>query len=124
STTRPEIYTEVDETMAFDLEFEGGITASCETSLGKGMNVLRVTCKNGWYELAPFQSYGGIRGVVSDGTTLNQTIPNQQARQMDDDALAILNKTPVLVPGEEGLKDIRVVEAVYRSVAAKRRVVI
>ena len=27
STTRPEIYTEVEETMNFDLEFKDGITA-------------------------------------------------------------------------------------------------
>jgi glucose-fructose oxidoreductase len=43
---------------------------------------------------------------------------------MDDDALAILQQKSVLVPGEEGLKDIRVVEAIYKSVAAKGRVTI
>jgi glucose-fructose oxidoreductase len=122
STTRPEIYKEVDETMNFDLEFPSGITAKCETSFGKGMNDLQVNCKNGWYKLSPFQAYSGINGETSDGKKLNATIPNQQARQMDDDALAIMNGTPVIAPGEEGLKDIRVVEAVYRSVAANKRV--
>ena len=122
STTRPQIYKEVDETMAFELEFPGGVTAKCETSFGKGMNDLRVSCSNGWYTLSPFQAYGGINGVTSDGTRLDATIPNQQAKQMDEDALAILNSTPVLVPGEEGLKDIRVVEAIYKSVATNGRV--
>jgi glucose-fructose oxidoreductase len=60
STTRPEIYKEVDETMKFDLEFPGGVTAACETSFGKGMNDLHVKCSKGWYELSPFQSYSGI----------------------------------------------------------------
>ena len=124
STTRPEIYTEVDETMAFDLEFPGGATAQCETSFGKGMNDLMVTCEKGWYKLSPFQSYSGVNGMTSDGKKLNASVPNQQARQMDDDALAIINKTQVIVPGEEGLKDIRVVEAVYRSVAQKKKVTI
>lgn len=124
STTRPHIYTEVDETMVFDLEFAGGVTAHCETSFGKSMNRLMVNCTRGWYKLEPFQSYSGINGVTSDGTPLDQVIPNQQAKQMDDDALAIINDTDVLVPGEEGLKDIRVVEAVYRSVREKRRVAI
>jgi glucose-fructose oxidoreductase len=122
STVRPEIYTEVDETMNFELEFPNGITAACETSFGKGMNDLEVKCSKGWYKLSPFQSYSGIQGATSDGRVLNAVIPNQQARQMDDDALAIINSTPVLVPGEEGLKDIRVVEAIYRSVAQKRKV--
>ena len=36
---------------------------------------------------------------------------------MDDDANSILNDIPMLVPGEEGLRDIRVVEAVFRSAA-------
>jgi glucose-fructose oxidoreductase len=35
-----------------------------------------------------------------------------------------MNKKPMLVPGEEGLKDIRVVEAIYRSVAQKAKVTI
>jgi glucose-fructose oxidoreductase len=85
------------------------------------MNDLLVTCSKGWYKLSPFQAYSGIRGVTSDGKPLDDTIPNQQAKQMDDDALAIKNKTSVLVPGEEGLKDIRVVEAIYRSVASGKR---
>jgi len=124
STTRPEIYKDVDETMKFDLEFPGGVTASCETSFGKGMNTLQVNCAKGSYTLSPFQAYSGINGSASDGTKLDATIPNQQTRQMDDDAQAIMKGTAVMVPGEEGLKDIRVVEAVYRSVAANKRVTI
>lgn len=122
STDRPEIYKEVDETMAFELEFPGGVIARCETSFGKSMNTLQVNCAKGWYKLSPFQAYNGVAGVTSDGKKLDATIPNQQARQMDDDAEAILNNTKVLVPGEEGLKDIRVVEAVYRSVAENKKV--
>ena len=124
STTRPEIYTEVEETMAFDLEFPQGVTAKCETSFGKDMNDLLVTCDKGWYKLSPFQAYNGINGVTSNGTKLNAPIQNEQAQQMNDDALAIMNGTTLMVPGEEGLKDIRVVEAIYRSVAEKKRVVI
>lgn len=122
STTRPEIYKEVEETMSFDLEFPGGIKATCLASFGKGMNELQVNCANGWYKLSPFQAYSGIKGTTSDGKSLNASVPNQQARQMDDDASAILDNKDVLVPGEEGLKDIRVVEAIYRSAAAKSRV--
>jgi glucose-fructose oxidoreductase len=124
STGRPGIYTEVDETMQFRLEFPGGATADCETSFGKNMNTLAVKCKKGGYRLEPFQSYSGINGETTDGVKLNARIPNQQAKQMDDDALSILNNTSVLVPGEEGWKDIKVVEAIYRSVKENRRVTI
>ncbi len=122
STTRPEIYKEVEETMNFDLEFPGGVTAKCETTFGRGVNILETKFANGWYKLEPFQNYSGIKGITSDGKVLNATIPNQQAKQMDDDATSIMNGTPMLVPGEEGLKDIKVVEAIYRSVAAGKQV--
>lgn len=122
STTRPRIYTEVEETMVFDLEFPGGVTAHCETSFGKGMNDLKVTCAKGWYSLSPFQAYSGIVGITSNGLRLSASIPNEQVKQMDEDAWAILNSKPVMVPGEEGQKDIRVVEAIYASVAQKRKV--
>ena len=110
--------------MQFDLEFPGGVTAKCETSFGKGMNDLRVNFQKGSYWLSPFQAYSGINGEISDGTKLNERIPNQQAKQMDDDAQAIVKKTKPLVPGEEGLKDIRIGEAIYRSANEKKRVAI
>ena len=124
STTRPQIYTEVEETIQFDLEFKEDVTARGEASFGKNINTLEVKCSKGWYNLSPFQGYSGNKGITSDGTIINTQIPNQQAKQMDDDALSIMNKKPMLVPGEEGLKDIRVVEAIYRSVAQKGRVTI
>lgn len=124
STTRPEIYKEVEETINFNLEFPGGATAACEASFGKNMNDLMVTCTKGWYKLSPFSAYSGINGVTSDGIKLDAPISNEQAKQMDDDALAIKNNKDVLVPGEEGLKDIRVVEAIHKSAANHARVVI
>jgi glucose-fructose oxidoreductase len=122
SAQRPEIYKEVEETMEFDLEFPGGATAKCETSFGKSMNDLQVNFQKGSYRMSPFQAYSGINGETSDGIKLNERIPHQQAKQMDDDALAIKKKTKPIVPGEEGLKDIRIVEAIYRSVKEKKRV--
>ena len=122
STKRPEIYTEVDETTHFELEFPGGARAECATSLGMGMNDLHVDYENGWAGLSPFQAYSGIRGEASDGRRFDARIPSQQAKQMDDDALSIMEGRPMLVPGEEGLRDIRVVEAVYEAAKSGERV--
>ena len=41
---------------------------------------------------------------------------------MDDDAQAIRQGKPMLVPGEEGLRDIRIVEAIYKSAATGQQV--
>lgn len=121
-TARPQIYSEVDETTYFTLEFPDGVMAKGATSFGHGWNTLHVDAQKGWYALSPFQSYSGIRGTTSDGKYLNSPIPNQQARQMDNDALSIINNTDVLVPGKEGLKDIQIVEAIYKSAKENRRI--
>ena len=110
----PVKYQKADMTTNFQLEFASGAIANCVASIGINMNYLNVTASKGFYNLSPFQAYSGIKGVTSDGA-LDKVIPNQQTKQMDDNALAILNNTKVLVPGEEGRKDIIVVEAIQKS---------
>lgn len=114
-TDRPALFDEVDEHTDFTLEFPGGVVAECATSFGRTMNLLRADCERGWYELSPFQSYDGIRGRASDGRLFDAAVRHQQALQMDEDALAILQGTPLRVPGEEGLRDMRVLDAIFQS---------
>jgi glucose-fructose oxidoreductase len=117
---RKELFKEVDETTYFDLEFPSGATAACKTSVGENINILKVDCEKGWYKLEPYQAYDGVRGVTSTGVKLDKTdekAPEQQARQMDDDALAILENKPILAPGEDGLRDIALIEGAIKSVA-------
>ncbi len=113
--SRPEIFKEVAEVTNFEFDFPEGIRASGKTTAAETVNILRSDCAKGWYELSPFQAYNGVQGKASDGTLLNTYIENQQARQMDDDALAILQNRPVMVPGKEGMKDIVIVEAINAS---------
>ena len=121
-TDEPDRFAKADETTLFQLEFPSGALANCMTSLGVNINTLEVTAERGWYRLQPFQSYSGIQGVNSKGEALDFRIENQQAKQMDDNALALLNGTDPLVPGEEGWRDIRVVEAIQQSARQGRRV--
>ncbi|MGR3811330.1 Gfo/Idh/MocA family protein [Jiulongibacter sp. NS-SX5] len=115
STTRPDIYHEVEETATYVLEFPSGAMATCQSSFGVNMNHLQVNYEKGWLKMEPQTGYGGNRGSMSDGTEIYTPVDRQQPLQLDNDALAILNKKPYLAPGEEGLRDIRVVEAVLKS---------
>ncbi len=112
---RDEMYSEVPEFAEFELEFPEGVVAKGETSFGESTNYLDVTCTNGGYQLRPFQSYSGVQGRTSDGTQLRPSGRDQQARQMDNDALAIKEGDDPVVPGEEGLADIRIVNAIMES---------
>jgi glucose-fructose oxidoreductase len=122
STTRPEIYTEVEETIMFQLEFPSGALAACHSSYGINMNHLQVNYEKGWLKMEPQSAYSGIKGSLSDGSIINFENKNQQAKQMDEDAFAILKKQPLLVTGEEGLRDTRVVEAIYKAAKSGGRV--
>lgn len=112
---REEMYSDVDEFTDFEMEFANGIIAKGETSFGKSSNYLNVEAENGWYRLEPMQSYSGVQGETSDGTELPPDPDHQQARQMDNDALAIKENREPIAPGEDGLADIRIVRAIMES---------
>jgi glucose-fructose oxidoreductase len=114
-TTRPEMFKEVDETTTFQLLFPSGAVANLHTSFGMSMNYLHATAEKGWFRLDPFSTYSNIKGESSKGPLQFPKI-NQQAAQMDEVAYCIANKKPMRVTGEEGLKDMRVVEAIYQSI--------
>lgn len=122
STERPQLFPTCEESTHYTLEFPSGALAHCFATFNQEINFLKAQFERGSYEMIPYQSYRNVKGVTSDGKKLNKTIANQQATQMDNDALAIVRNLPVLVPGEEGLRDIKVVRAAYESVANKARV--
>lgn len=124
STTRPEIYKNgLDETTVATLEFPGGVLANIKTSFGENINHLNITCEKGEIKVAPYQGYAGVKASSPLGEiNFPYQVPWQQAKQMDDDAMAIMQNKPMQVPGEEGLRDIRIVEAIYKSAASGQRV--
>ncbi len=124
STTRPEIYKNgLDETTIARLEFPGGVMADIKTSFGENINFLDITCEKGTIKVNPYSAYNGQKGTSPLGAFEHAyQVPWQQAKQMDDNAQAILQGKPMVAPGEEGLRDIRIVEAIYRSAASQQRV--
>ncbi|HTI94816.1 MAG TPA: Gfo/Idh/MocA family oxidoreductase [Puia sp.] len=124
STTRPEIYKNgLDETTVATLEFPGGVMADIKSSFGENINFLDITCQRGTIRMDPYSAYNGQKGSSPLGQIYHPyDVPWQQAKQMDDDALAIMEGKSMQVPGEEGLRDIRIVEAIYRSAGKMQRV--
>jgi len=124
STTRPEIYKNgLDETMEVTLEFPGGVLATIKSTFGENTNYMNITCQKGDIKMAPYSGYNGLKGSSPLGEiNVPYDVPWQQAKQMDDDAMAIMQKKPMQVPGEEGLRDIRIVDALHKSAATGNRV--
>lgn len=112
--TKPELFKDVDETVFWELEFPGGLKANGKSSYNNNWGYLHAQAERGSFELEPAYGYGGIQGKSSDGPLSFPQI-NQQAAQMDDFARCVATGKPTSVPGEEGLKDMRVIDAIYRS---------
>lgn len=121
--TDPEKFKTVEESLTWQMEFLNGIVANCKTSYSENLNVLRAEAENGWVELSPAYAYRGIKGRTSKGK-MNFEQVNQQARQMDDCALAINNNRPTPVPGEMGRQDVMILQAIYKAMETGERVVI
>ncbi len=119
----PEKFRDVEESIAWQMELPDGIVAKCTSSYSEETNRLRVEAERGWIELSPVYGYGGIKGRTSEGE-MNFPEVNQQARQMDDFALCIKEGRPTPVPGEEGRKDVRILQAIYKAMQTGERVVI
>ena len=116
-TIRTEIYKEMEETVEYTLEFPGGIKANCLSSFGQNVNSLEIKYEKGWLKMEPQSGYLGNKGVLSDGTKIDFPLKNQQTKQMDDDCLAIISGKKLMATGYEGMRDIKIVEAILKSAA-------
>lgn len=121
--TRPGRFEGVDEVTTFQLEFPGGTVASLDTGFHANFDYLYAFAEKGWFELRPFSQYGGITGRSSQGAISFPEI-NQQAAHMDEAAENFMAGLPVRVPGEEGLRDMLLVDAVKESIRTGRKVLL
>jgi predicted dehydrogenase len=117
----PNKFATVEESLSWQMEFPEGITADCKTSYSQEMDLLRADCENGWAELSPAYEYRGLKGKTSTGKIDFPKI-NQQAKQMDDFAIAIRSNRPTPVPGEMGRRDVKILQAIYQAMETGERV--
>lgn len=114
----------VDETIQFQFGFPSGAVASCLSTYN--MNFLDrffLSGEDGFAELQPATGYGPIEGRTNKGP-LTQPIVTHQTVQMDEMAGIILEGKKPVVPadGEEGVRDLKIIDAIYEAVKTGRKV--
>tara|TARA_R110000868_G_scaffold131418_2_gene341482 strand:+ start:36136 stop:37263 length:1128 start_codon:yes stop_codon:yes gene_type:complete len=116
SITEPELFTEVEESITWQLQFPSGATATSSSSYNCNIDRFYAGADKGFFELSPAVSYGPFKGRSSNGE-FNFPIINQQATQLDAIGKLILEnkKLPNHITGEEGLKDMKILEAIYKA---------
>lgn len=110
-----EKFKEVEETIFFQLQFPSGIVANCGASYSGYINRLHVVAEKGWFKLEPAFTYNDIQGQSSNGKIVFPEI-NQFVAEMDNFAECLLSNKPVSISGEEGLRDIKLIQDIYNKI--------
>lgn len=114
----------VDETIQFQFGFPSGATASCLSTYNmNNLDRFFLNGERGYAELYPSTGYGPIMGKTNKGE-LTQPITTHQTVQMDEMAGIIFEgKQPVVpVNGEEALKDLKIIDAIYLAVKTGKKI--
>ncbi|MEP7247026.1 MAG: Gfo/Idh/MocA family oxidoreductase [Gammaproteobacteria bacterium] len=121
--TDPVKFAEVDESIGWQARFPSGVLANCSTSYEAAMlNRFRVHAERGWFGLEPAFNYSGNRGGRSDGREIALPSIDLFAAEMDDFARCILEDRESIVSGAEGLRDVKIMMAIYESAKTGRAV--
>jgi len=122
-------FREVEDMIEWTLEFPSGAIAGCQSMYSANQNHILLMGDKGRIELEPATRYDGNKMWTGrDGRETAITSPppgpgkTQFAGQLDHLAECILDGREPIVSGEEGLRDVRIVEAIYRSVREGRTV--
>jgi len=120
-------FKEVEAAMDFTLKFPGGALARCRTAYNANLGTsLYVTGERGWINLTPAFMYGGnLLSCARDGGKvewLTKPFINGFAAEMDDFSQCVAEDTPSRTPGEEGLRDMKIIEKLYESAASGKTV--
>ena len=123
--TDPKKFDEVEETLFWTMDFPAApdapgplkapVLATCGTTYNfNGMKHGEAFGANGSVLLDPAFGYTGIEGFVK-GERMDIETPDQFAVEMDAFSESILADSDFKCPGEEGLRDLLAIEAIYKA---------
>ncbi len=114
-------FREVEDMIEWTLEFPSGALAGCQSMYSANQNRILLMGSKGRVELEPATRYEGNHlWTGRDGREQEVSPPpgpgkTQFAGQLDHLSQCVIDGREPIVSGEEGLRDLRIVEAIYRS---------
>jgi predicted dehydrogenase len=119
STPNDPRFKEVEEHVTFHLRFPSGILANCTSSYGYfHQSHFRVMGTDARLCMDPATWYSGLRMWIERGNTIEEKelpVVDHFASEMDHMSDCVMQNKQPLTPGEEGLRDITLIHAVYES---------
>lgn len=116
-------FREVEEQVNWLMKFPSGVQTSCATSYGHHEDRrYKVLADTGWIEMDPAFPYEGLQLQTSQAEGKENRITqhkiagkDQFAIEIDHFSESIMGNTTPYTPGEEGLQDQKIMEAIYQS---------
>ncbi|MGI9550315.1 MAG: Gfo/Idh/MocA family protein [Aurantibacter sp.] len=108
----------VDETIQFQMGFPSGAVANClSTYAMNNLDRFFLNGSDGFAEMQPSTGYGPIKGRTHKGKLMQPHITHQTL-QMDGMAELIFEGVEPIAPvdGEEGVKDMKIIDAIFEAV--------
>ena len=123
STPGNPLFREVEEMVTWQMRFPSGVIASCATQYyAHESRWYRVLNERGWLNMENAFAYEGLQleqsyAIGQAEHTDNTSLPerNQFATEMDHFSDCVQQNKQPFTPGEEGLQDHRIMEAIYQS---------
>ncbi len=121
-------FREVEDRIEWELEFPSGVIASCLSMYSAAQNHVLLVGDKGRIDMEPATRYDGNHLWTGTDRREQEVTPppgprsTQFAGQLDHLAECVLQNREPIVSGEEGLRDMRIVEAIYRSARERRRI--
>jgi predicted dehydrogenase len=119
----------VEDRIAWSFLYPSGLIGQGLSSYSSNHNHIRLSGDNGWIDLEPGTAYDGHHMRVRRGSDEPQDVKpppgpgaNQFAAQLDHLANSVLENREPIVGGAEGLQDLRLIEAIYRSAKEGRTI--
>jgi len=114
----------IDETITFQMGFPGGAVASCLSTYAiNHLDRFYLVGTQGFAEMQPSTGYGPIQGRTHKGPL---TAPHVMHQTLQMDAMARIifdgEKPEIPVNGEEGVKDMKIIAAIYQAAKTGQRV--
>ena len=120
---------EVEDQIDWQLLFPSGAVAACKSMYSANQNRIIAVGDKGRIELEPATRYDGNHmWTGKDGREVEITSPppgpgkTQFAGQLDHLVQCVVSGHEPIVSGEEGLRDLRIIEAIYRAAREGRTI--
>jgi predicted dehydrogenase len=114
----------VDETIQFQFGFPSGAVASCLSTYNmNNLDRFFLNAEKGFAEMQPSTNYGPIKGRTNKGELTHPHVTHQTVQMDEMSDIILQGKQPIVpVDGEEALKDLKIIDAIYEAIKKGKRV--